>query len=369
MSRRYIFSATLLLTVFVSNSFAQTILSQYEFNGDLTNSSSFVDSNLVVAPDGVLKLGRVSATAVTGTATFGTGVDGSPKGSLILDGVDEWIDVTTSGHPGESVPSGPQSPVGLISGTVMAWLKADVGAAEQASSFMGSTNSSPGDFQSWQIGWNGSRLEATAHAANSSSEGITVGDSTDNTSWADGDWHHVAIKWNGFTNSGGVFLDGVRLATDVSPGLLFNSPQSPWEFPMAIGAHNNGGHLEGLWAGMVDDLRIYQQDLSDANIATIFNETPVPSTPDFDSDLDVDGADFLIWQRGFGTGTTFGSGDANGSMTVDGTDLALWQSDYGQPVVSAVAAVQAVPEPTSLGLLLLGVLSFAARAVRQRTGS
>ncbi len=60
-----------------------------------------------------------------------------------------------------------------------------------------------------------------------------------------------------------------------------------------------------------------------------------PSQGNFDSDAlpagDVDGRDFLIWQRGFGsTGTKLPEeGDANGDMDVDGDDLSIWQSNFG----------------------------------------
>ena len=72
---------------------------------------------------------------------------------------------------------------------------------------------------------------------------------------------------------------------------------------------------------------------------------------DFDSDLDVDGADFLTWQRGLGTGTTLAEGDANEDNVVDGADLAIWESQYGIPVLSAASS--AVPEPSALLLTVL----------------
>jgi hypothetical protein len=55
-----------------------------------------------------------------------------------------------------------------------------------------------------------------------------------------------------------------------------------------------------------------------------------PLGPDFDSDFDVDGRDFLTWQRGNGilTGATKAQGDANGDGAVNGTDLAEWQARY-----------------------------------------
>ncbi|TWU22709.1 beta strand repeat-containing protein [Bythopirellula polymerisocia] len=62
---------------------------------------------------------------------------------------------------------------------------------------------------------------------------------------------------------------------------------------------------------------------------------------DFDNDGDVDGRDFLVWQRNPGIG-----------------NLTDWQANYGTPLV---AASNAVPEPTSLVLLLVSGLGLAQR--------
>ncbi len=53
-----------------------------------------------------------------------------------------------------------------------------------------------------------------------------------------------------------------------------------------------------------------------------------PVGPDFNNSFNVDGRDFLIWQRGFGIGTTKPQGDADGNGMVNGADLALWQNRY-----------------------------------------
>ncbi|QEG37798.1 hypothetical protein [Bythopirellula goksoeyrii] len=70
---------------------------------------------------------------------------------------------------------------------------------------------------------------------------------------------------------------------------------------------------------------------------------PTQLTADFDQDGDVDGNDFLIWQRG---------GSPNG---INSGDLALWQSHYGAPITAATAAV---PEPRPLVLLSLLLVSL-----------
>ncbi|NOY40478.1 MAG: PEP-CTERM sorting domain-containing protein [Planctomycetes bacterium] len=81
---------------------------------------------------------------------------------------------------------------------------------------------------------------------------------------------------------------------------------------------------------------------------------------DYDFDGDVDGNDFLIWQRSLGS-TTDVAADGNGNGIVDAADLAIWEAGVGAAVS---AGTTAVPEPTSVGLALLGI-SLALR-IRRR---
>lgn len=60
---------------------------------------------------------------------------------------------------------------------------------------------------------------------------------------------------------------------------------------------------------------------------------------DFDMDGDIDGADFLVWQRG---------------AMPSSSDLADWQEGYGAGD-SLGAVTSSVPEPTAMGLLTLGL--------------
>ena len=62
---------------------------------------------------------------------------------------------------------------------------------------------------------------------------------------------------------------------------------------------------------------------------------------DFDVDGDVDGRDFLLWQRGFGTAApnaVNADGDADNDTDVDGDDLGVWQDQYGEEELSAVSS-------------------------------
>jgi hypothetical protein len=88
---------------------------------------------------------------------------------------------------------------------------------------------------------------------------------------------------------------------------------------------------------------------------------PTPSDADFDDDGDVDGADFVTWQRNFGmeTGAVNQQGDADNNGTVDAVDLGLWRENFGQGGSTPEAV--AIPEPAAVALAGLGLLAVIAR--------
>jgi beta-glucanase (GH16 family) len=100
---------------------------------------------------------------------------------------------------------------------------------------------------------------------------------------------------------------------------------------------------------------IHLDDVSFTNLDLQFNA-------DADGDGNVDGADFLSWQRGLGLndGTTVADGDFNYDGRVDANDLAVWRTQLGVSL-STMAAATSVPEPASLWLLIscLGSLFFS----------
>lgn len=75
---------------------------------------------------------------------------------------------------------------------------------------------------------------------------------------------------------------------------------------------------------------------------------------DHDLDGDVDGRDFLIWQRYFGINSN--NGDANSDLIVDGLDLEIWQTQYGSTLIALSTGI-ALPEPSNVvgvwGLIFL----------------
>ncbi|NOY41610.1 MAG: exo-alpha-sialidase [Planctomycetes bacterium] len=86
---------------------------------------------------------------------------------------------------------------------------------------------------------------------------------------------------------------------------------------------------------------------SSYNLDALINPT---ENADFDSDNDVDGADFLTWQRSF---LTDAGGDANADGLTNGLDLGIWENQFGT-VLPAVGAASTVPEPSSLLIAFVG---------------
>jgi hypothetical protein len=85
---------------------------------------------------------------------------------------------------------------------------------------------------------------------------------------------------------------------------------------------------------------------------------------DFDEMGSVNGVDLDFWKFGYSREmATHFDGDANGDAQVDGNDFLIWQRQLGQ--LQSVAATTAVPEPAAV-LLALGACAAQVRR-RKRT--
>ncbi len=138
----------------------------------------------------------------------------------------------------------------------------------------------------------------------------------------------------------GIFCEGevVARSGSIVGGGLLASVRNP--------SMNNAGEIV-FWADFLDQKR------------AIIKATPI-DPGDFDTDGDVDGDDFLIWQAGFNVDDR---GDADWDGDTDGDDFLIWQSQFG----SGSGAGAVVPEPSSMALLFaLGLaLCLTRRSLRQ----
>lgn len=173
-----------------------------------------------------------------------------------------------------------------------------------------------------------------------------------------------------------IYEVGLAGATDVSAsefntGLIGKTytPASKELLWSGAAAGSTGQNLEGLtlgprlangnWllVGVVDNSS--GEDVISQNTLITFELSAIPFA-DFDEDGDVDGRDFLAWQRGYGKtiGAKFSQGDADRDGDVDAADLAIWSEAYGAPAIVAAAAI---PEPNTLLLLAFGAVLIVGR--------
>jgi hypothetical protein len=69
---------------------------------------------------------------------------------------------------------------------------------------------------------------------------------------------------------------------------------------------------------------------------------------------DVDGTDLDFWQAGYGSGASHAQGDADDDMDVDGKDFLIWQRQFTSDL-NLFAVQKAVPEPATGMMLMLGI--------------
>lgn len=155
-----------------------------------------------------------------------------------------------------------------------------------------------------------------------------------------------------------------------SPGVWIDLIDAPYD---SIGLNVLDFNQDGDTDVLVDTTHRYtvlsdgsflQHGYANATLLDVERKTSVPSA-DFNDDGLVNGADFLIWQRGLGAGG-FAQGDANGDSLVNEADYQIWKQQFGTALT--VAANIAVPEPASTAFALCG-LSAAIVVNRFRSPS
>jgi len=106
-------------------------------------------------------------------------------------------------------------------------------------------------------------------------------------------------------------------------------------------------------------------------LTTITGAHLVPSVPgDYNQDGTVDSGDFAVWRKNEGTANALPNDPIGG--TIGQTHYDQWREHFGQSAGSGAGQGGAVPEPTTLWMLAVGVLVIATLTQRHvrpdRTG-
>lgn len=247
---------------------AATLLSHFTFDSDASNAVS-------ASLDGTLNNGALidNTTAAVG------------GGAAYFDGVDDFVNAGTNAVPGVGGA--------FYSGSIALWLKTDTSngpANTNGAKIMGMQNGNPATFgaddrmafllESSSSG-NMRNFVRADNSVSSSNNRIRFTDGETGTAWANGDWTHYVFTWEVDASANltsQIYVNGAAVATtnnetglESDPAL---SPLNPWDSPgMYIGAFNNrinqGGSAVANFNGWLDDIRIYDGALTQAEVLAL----------------------------------------------------------------------------------------------------
>jgi hypothetical protein len=93
-------------------------------------------------------------------------------------------------------------------------------------------------------------------------------------------------------------------------------------------------------------------------ITTITEARLLPALAgDFNHDLSVGPADFVLWRGSLGQSGIGLAADGNGDGVVDAADYDVWRENFGASLAGGAIGNAVVPEPTSIVLTPLGALA------------
>jgi hypothetical protein len=110
----------------------------------------------------------------------------------------------------------------------------------------------------------------------------------------------------------------------------------------------------------------FEWDLTYNPTSVVLSVTGIGAAGDYNHDGTVNAADYTVWRNSLGTSGPDADGNHNGM--VDTGDYLVWKNAFGMGSGSGSAIMPgAVPEPTTLSLILLGVFAIAiCKAGRSR---
>ncbi|MEW8615884.1 MAG: Ig-like domain-containing protein [Candidatus Thiodiazotropha endolucinida] len=205
-----------------------------------------------------------SGNSHNGTLTNGASIDnpGSSNpiggGNLNLDGFNDFVQLNTHVSAFSD----------LSEGTIAAWINTSYSGAQAMFSITDTA-----DYNSLVVfGMDNGRI--FFDLANNNFYSLSV---ETNASYADGNWHHVAVTVDGSGNS--IYIDGVEVSL---AGLFYRDGNSSTSSfissvtsldSMAIGNLRDPAGYTGFFNGLQDDVRVYDRALSASDITELISNT------------------------------------------------------------------------------------------------
>ena len=187
--------------------------------------------------------------------------------SMDFDGVDDYVALGISG-------------IGALqdTGTISSWVKLEtVSSTAYIMRIFGDA-----DNHITLLYHNGSSELRGTYKSDGSTKTASTTDAIEN----DGLWHHVLTTWDSSGNIK-IYLDGVLKDTNTFASSVFASPVTA----AAIGSSTEASNY---WQGNLDEISIYNYELSAANVTTLYNDG-LPYTVAADTGL------IGWWRMGDGT--------------------------------------------------------------------
>jgi autotransporter-associated beta strand protein len=164
----------------------------------------------------------------------------------------------------------------------------------------------------------------------------------------------VGTQYDQVVSNGSISLGGATLNFALGDFVPVGNETFTLVNNTGVGAINGefGNYTQGAMVDLAGKtFFINYQGGAGGNDVVLSPTAPGIENANFDGDGDVDGNDFLIWQRGFGGPGTASQGDANADGQVNDVDFGIWKNQFGTTGLAA-PAVGAVPEPTAVAMLL-----------------
>jgi len=222
--------------------------------------------------------------------------------SLDLDGSNDYVDTGNT-----------FSDVITESHTISAWIKPDDGQPAAASAFLGTVDKWTG-YMFFRVQVNGKLLYLIGTPTGEEFDAESTNAVFDNGAT---NWTHVVATFNKSSNTTGtitLYANGVSVGSSSSPDGSWNTDNYVNVYNLWIGARNEEDAYAQGYAGLIDEVAIYNKALSAGDISALYQARGTANLNDDGNSANLQG--WWRFEEGSGTSATDSSTNSNtGTLT------------------------------------------------------